>query len=229
MANSTSNIDTIVQSQAQKEVTANAFFDAASQAATFARRASTSTGLTWGYYGGNFTKPDGTMVQVANGTLTLTASATNYITVLRSTGVVYCAITTTAWDDVYNYLRLYSVVTGTATVTSYTDSRELGRFGQDRRGQAPVTKVAAFTWGDSEDFIVCNGTASITATLPDAGKFPGRELTVKTIAAFPVVSASSNVKPIDTNIAGTAILAASAGKWATLISDGTNWVVMAGN
>lgn len=225
MANSNSNIDTIVHSQAQKEVTANAFFDAASQAATFARRASTSTGLTWGYYGGNFTKPDGTMVQVANGTLTLTASATNYITVLRSTGVVYSSITSTAWDDVYNYLRLYSVVTGTATVTSYTDAREIGRFAQDRREQAPVSKTAAFTWGDLDDFIVCNGTASITATLPDAGKFPGRALTVKTIAAFPVVSASSIVVPIGSNTAGTAILDGIIGRWAVLVSDGSNWII----
>lgn len=229
MANSTTNIDTISPSQAGKEATANAFFDAASQSAQLGRRASTSSGLTWGYYGGNFTKSDGTLIAIANGTFTLTASTTNYITVLRSTGVVYCATSTTAWDDNSNYLRLYSVVTGTATVTSYTDFRELGRFNAPRQKSAVTIKTGNFTWADTDDSIVCNGSASITATLPDPVKWSGRELRIKTIAAFTVISASSNVKPIDTNTAGTAILAATAGKWAVLVSDGTGWVVMAGN
>lgn len=226
MANSTTNIDTISASQAGKETTANAFFDAASQAALLGRRASTSSGLTWGYYGGNFTKSDGTLVAISNGTLTLAASTTNYVTVLRSTGVVYSATSTTAWDDNSNYLRLYSIVTGSSTVTSYTDYRETGRFNAPRRANLPAIKTAGFTWGDTDDFIICNGSASITATLPDPVKWSGRELRIKTIAAFTVISASSNVKPIDTNTAGTAILAATAGKWANLVSDGLNWVIM---
>lgn len=92
---------------------------------------------------------------------------------------------------------------------------------------APVIKTAAFTLGADENNVVCNGTASITVTLPAASSFPGRTVRIKTIAAYTVVSASSNVKPVDTNTAGTAILAATAGKWAMLVSDGTNWVIMA--
>lgn len=229
MANSTTNIDTISASQAGKETTANSFFDAASQAALLGRRASTSSGLTWGYYGGNFTKSDGTLVAVSNGTLTLTASTTNYITVLRSTGVVYSATSTTAWNDNANYLRLYAVVTGPATVTSYTDYREVGRFNAPRRANLPAIKTAGFTWADTDDFIICNGSASITAELPDPVKWAGRALGIKTIAAYTVISASSNVKPLSADTAGTAILAATAGKFATLVSDGANWVVMAGN
>lgn len=229
MANSTSNIDPIVQSQSGKEVTANAFFDAVSQAAIFGRRASTSSGLTWGYYGGNFVKTDGTMTQVANGTLTLTASQTNYITVLRTTGVVYSATNQTAWNDVNNYIRLYSVVCGTSTVTSYTDAREMGRFSATRRQNGPVIKTSSFTLADTDDYVVCNGTASITITLPSATGWLGRRVVIKTIAAFTVVSANSDVKPLGTNTAGTAILAATAGKWAEIVSDGSDWVVMAGN
>jgi len=94
-------------------------------------------------------------------------------------------------------------------------------------GAAPVTKTASFTVASTDRFIVCNGTASITVTLPAASSAPGRALTIKTIAAFTVVSASSNVVPIGSATAGTAILAASAGAWVELVSDGTNWVVMA--
>lgn len=128
MANSTSNIDAISVSQASKEVTANAFFDAASQAATYGRRASSSSGLTWGYYGGNVVKSDGALAQIANGTLTLTASATNYIVAAKATGAVSAATTTTNWDNATDYWRLYSVVCGASTVTSWSDVRAIGQY-----------------------------------------------------------------------------------------------------
>lgn len=128
MANSTTNIDTISVSQASKEVTANAFFDAASQAATYGRRASTSSGLTWGYYGGNVVKADGSTAQIANGTLTLAASATSYIVAAKATGAVSAATTTTNWDNTTDYWRLYSVVCGASTVTSWSDVRAIGQY-----------------------------------------------------------------------------------------------------
>ena len=92
---------------------------------------------------------------------------------------------------------------------------------------APVIKTASFTLADVENFIVCNGAGSITVTFPTASANTGRVVWIKTIAAQTVVSASSNVKPISTNTAGTAILAGSAGAWAMLVCDGTDWVVMA--
>lgn len=133
MANSTSNIDAISVSQASKEVTANAFFDAASQAATYGRRASSSSGLTWGYYGGNVVKSDRALAQIANGTLTLTASATSYIVAAKATGAVSAATTTTNWDNATDYWRLYSVVCDASTVTSWSDVRAMGAF----QGSAP--------------------------------------------------------------------------------------------
>jgi hypothetical protein len=140
------------------------------------------------------------------------------------------AVTTTAWNDTANYWRLYSVVTGTSTIASYTDEREIGRMTGVGTGLvAPVTKTASFTLGSNENEVICNGTASITVTLPAASGWVGRKIRIKTRAAFTVVSAASNVKPIDTDTAGTAILAATAGKWAELVSDGTNWVIMSGN
>lgn len=88
-------------------------------------------------------------------------------------------------------------------------------------------RTASFTVGPYETAFVCNGGGSITVTLPDPALAPGRWLFIKTIAAQTVVSASANVKPANSNTAGTAILAATAGAWAMLISDGTAWVVMA--
>ena len=91
---------------------------------------------------------------------------------------------------------------------------------------APVIKTADFTVAATENWLISNKSSSCTVTLPAAASFTGRELTIKNIAAFTVVSASSNVKPIGTNTAGTAILPATAGAWCTLVSDGTNWIVM---
>jgi len=91
---------------------------------------------------------------------------------------------------------------------------------------APVTKTGNFTLAATENWLICNGTGTITVTLPAASSWTGREVMIKTIAAFTVVSASSNVVPLAGGAAGTAILAATAGAWATLVSDGTNWIIM---
>ena len=94
---------------------------------------------------------------------------------------------------------------------------------------APSTKTAAYSLVATDSSLIFNGSASITLTLQAASSYSGRILYVKTIAAYTVVSASSNVVPLDSATAGTAILAATAGKWAMLQSDGTNWVIMAAN
>lgn len=94
---------------------------------------------------------------------------------------------------------------------------------------APVTKTANFTVAATENWLINNKSgSSCTVTLPAASSFPGREIMIKTIQAQTTVSASSNVVPLGGGAAGTAILSANAGRWATLVSDGTNWIIMAG-
>src|SRR5574340_257534 len=128
MANSISNIDGILQSQASKEITANAAFDA--------------------------------MTQVANGTLTLTASTTNYVVAAKTTGAVSFSTATTNWNDTTNYWRLYSVVTGASTVTSYTDSREMAKFSA---GPVETPSIATLAYA---------ATVSVDlSTVPDGGTF----------------------------------------------------------
>lgn len=95
---------------------------------------------------------------------------------------------------------------------------------------APVTKTANFTVAAYESFLINNKSgSSCTATLPTASAYTGREITILNYQAQTVVSASSNVVPLAGGAAGTAILAATAGKYATLVSDGTNWIITAGN
>jgi hypothetical protein len=92
---------------------------------------------------------------------------------------------------------------------------------------APVTKTADFTVADNETWLINNKSGSTcTVTLPTASAWTGRELTFKNLQAQTLVSASSNVVLIDGTVAGTAILLAVVGNWVTMVSDGTNWVIM---
>src|SRR6185437_15193552 len=94
---------------------------------------------------------------------------------------------------------------------------------------APTVQTANYTVIPRDSTIICNKGSSMTLTLPAPATYTGRWLYVKTIQAFTVVSASSNVRPSTSQTAGTAILAATAGKWAALQSDGTDWVIMMSN
>lgn len=132
------------------------------------------------------------------------------------TGIAQDNVTITSGTAALQTLTAANVtVTGRLQSTGYTSST------------APVTKTGNFSVADTENFIVCNGAGSITVTLPAAASYTGRVIVIKTIAAQTVISNASNVLPIGSSTAGTAILAASAGAWAMLVSNGTNWVIMA--
>jgi len=96
---------------------------------------------------------------------------------------------------------------------------------------APVTKTGNFTVAATENWlIVNNASASTTVTLPTASTNTGRELMLKNLSGtYTVISNASNVVPLAGGAAGTAILPATAGAWATLVSDGTNWIIMQSN
>jgi hypothetical protein len=91
-----------------------------------------------------------------------------------------------------------------------------------------ATKTSDFTLADTEGWIINNKSGSTcTVTLPAASSWVGRAVTFKNLQTQTVVSASSNVVPLIGGAAGTAILPLIVGSWATLVSDGTNWVIMA--
>lgn len=90
----------------------------------------------------------------------------------------------------------------------------------------PVTKTANFTVQAGETWIINNKSgSSCTVTLPTPSALIGRVLYFQNYQAQTLVSASSNVVPLTGGAAGTAILAAVAGDTATLVSDGTSWIM----
>lgn len=156
----------------------------------------------------------------ANGDLSILATAKIRLDGVAGTGDTHIA------ESAANIITLTaggtaSLAVGAATVTSP---------GPIYSTAAPVTETGAtHTVAATTNNLIANRAGTVTVTLPAAASFTGRTLTIKTIQAQTVVSASANVAPVDSATAGTAILAATAGKWATLVSDGTSWVIMAAN
>lgn len=120
MSDSTSHLDLISASQSQKEVTANALLDNASPAIVYGVRPGTTALLDWGYYGGRFNG-----FEISNGVMALTASATNYLVADIATGAISVSTASTNWDDFVNFFRLYKVVTGPTSISSYEDHRTM--------------------------------------------------------------------------------------------------------
>lgn len=127
MADSSHTYPTISASQSAKEVTANSLILAGSPSLLFGIDTRTTAGLNFGYLGGKYRKADGTVITKADATLTLTASATNYI--LETNGVVSVVTSAPAgWPGPLagGATALYDVITSSVTATSYMDYRTTG-------------------------------------------------------------------------------------------------------
>jgi len=122
------------------------------------------------------------------------------------------------------------VVSATTQVFSGSKTFE-GLVAFQRAIQRPTVNVlvssASVTTQDT--WVVVNNAGTVTLTLPTASSSTGTEFHIKTITNNSVISASSNVVPLTGGGASQAILSATSGKWATLVSDGTNWVIMQAN
>ena len=112
--------------------------------------------------------------------------------------------------------------------TNITASGSLIANGTFQVKSVPAAINAATYTVSATDSCLVFTTTACSVTLPSAATYTGRVLWFKTITATAVTSASSNVYPRTTAVLGTAICAATAGSWAMLVSDGTNWVTMNG-
>ncbi len=245
MSNSSTNLDLIAVAQAQKETTANALFDAASPAMLYGRRAQTSGGLVWGYYGGTAAVA-GVPTQIANGTITLTASATNYVEADPATGAV--SANTTGFTA--GRIRLHSVVTGASTVTSYADLRTVGggvtsvtasngvrtvtgsaiTATDTIEGDLPINAQAGTSYavvtGDRGKAVTFNNASAIAATIPAAGStgFPSGWYAELVNLGNGVVTLTPTTSTID----GISSLTLSLHDNICVFSDGANYFTLRG-
>lgn len=124
-----------------------------------------------------------------------------------------------------NTLTKATLTAGTGiTITNGTGSISVATSGTVTTN-APVTKTADFSVASTDTWLINNKTGSTcTVTLPSPSANTGRVLYFINYQNQLLVSASSNVVSRAGGAAGTAILDNVAGNWATIVSDGTNWV-----
>lgn len=169
----------------------------------------------------------------STGTLTINSSGSNAVIAVPSqtTAMVTCIGTTlTTAADWESGLTDFSTSTGTGSVVLSNSPTFTGAITSTSatlaRGYVAGT-ATTYTVLSTDTHISWSATATTTFTLPTATL--GRELYIRNTTAFAINSASANVLPLTSNTAGTAILAATAGKFAKLVGNGTNWVVMMAN
>lgn len=202
-------MQSIASNQSSAEVPINENFASVAWGEMFAKNPVTSSGLTWGYKGGQIVV-NGVLTTIADGTVTLTASSTNHVGVTQA-GVVAVAVTTAS----ALHIPLYTVVTGTSTVTTATDVRVAKHLAQMCHGigtqamaDANQTIVQALALCDT-----ITTTGALTAT---------RNLVVPLLRRRWAVRNSctgGSVQVIGASGTGTTI---AAGKVAIVECDGTN-------
>lgn len=129
--------------QSSAEVPINENFAGLQHQECYAKKPTTSSGLTWGYWGGRWGG-----FSVADGTLTLT-NATHYIVAKRSDGVISNSTSSANWHNLLEYARVYKVTAAGGVVTTVEDHR-VGAGGvlghPDTPGRVIVSVSAARTF-----------------------------------------------------------------------------------
>lgn len=120
----------------------------------YGQRNQSHDGLTWAYHGGDYGG-----ASTADGTLTLSASATNYIVAPVAGGAPTVATSTTNWNNAVSgapaWRRVYAVTTDAGAVTAYVDHRlrDGGLFGPGGSGGG----------GGADDALVLSGVIDASA------------------------------------------------------------------
>jgi hypothetical protein len=94
----------------------------------------------------------------------------------------------------------------------------------------PVTvNVSTYTIGDNDNWLICTYSGTTTFTMPDPTTCSGRVLHFLNRANQTRLGSVSEIIPLAGGSATTTIVTSTAGKWVTLVSDGTYWQTVEGN
>jgi hypothetical protein len=156
----TTTLQQLTAAQANKEAAVNRNFETLSALGVYGKKQSTSTGLTWGYYGGRWGG-----FSVADGTFTLTNASDNYIVAKRSDGVTSASTATTNWNNTTDYARCYKVTTAGSVVTAIEDHRT-GLYGVHGSAVSPAAVgVAVDTIWDAKGDLAAGTGADAASKL----------------------------------------------------------------
>lgn len=192
------NLQPWLPAQDSPEIPVNENFDALGHMAVYAKDATTTVGLTWGYLGGRWGG-----FAVTAGTLTLPASSTLYVTVNRATGAMSVSASDSAWQAIDLHARVYKLVTSVATVTNIEDYRAgLGGVHGIANVSSPgASIVSAIPIACSDETSALTaGVAKVTFRMPYA-------MTLTAVrASLTAAQTSGGLLTVDINAAGVSIL-----------------------
>ena len=166
MSDSSTPFGTIAIGQGDQSTKANALFDASAPVAIYAKKYATTSGMALGYHGGKISV-NGVVTVIADGTVTLSSSTTNYVEANPLTG----AVTKNATAYTPGLWRIGRAVTGASSITTWYDDRFLNfakqtwllsmAFPSDANytltqpeAEADVISITAGTITTTRDFIV---------------------------------------------------------------------------
>jgi hypothetical protein len=185
------SLQQLTEAQANPEIPVNRNFQSLEHQAVYGQRQAAHSGLTYGYHGGRW---GGFLI--ADGTVTLTNAADNYIVVLKTTGAVSVSTATTNWNNTTSYARVYKLTTAGSVVTVTEDHR------------AGPNGVHGGAVGGTESFIVAAsdettpitvGTNKVRFRMPYALTLTGVRASVNTAPTGATII-------IDINEGGTSVL-----------------------
>jgi hypothetical protein len=197
----------------------------------------TNTGLTMDRITGNIGLLKPTTI---SSTLTVTGAITedgnNVMTNLDTVSLsnrIDAKLNKTDTASLSNRIDLKLNKTDTASLSSRIDAINSG--GNQIAANNNTSQTIGNLSGISNYYLGITSDATITITLPSPSLNNNKMITIKNTGTGAVNSASSNVQPLvnptppatlqNTNV----ILVSGGGKWTTMVSNGFEWVKMAGN
>ena len=177
----------------------------------------------------------GTGLSLTSGTLSATGGSGTVTSVSGTSPISVATGTTTPVISIANASVSSDGIVSVSTQTFsgfkfFPDGIDAKSVGTDYISRDYITITSAtYVVPTNVTWLTINRSSTCTLTLPNVSTFAGRELHIKTINTGSVISNTTNVTALDGSSTNTPILSATAGKWATLVSDGTNWVIMQAN
>jgi len=209
MSDSSTPFGTVSTGAGNQTSKANALFNACSTASIYAKKDATTTGLTLGYHGGKISI-NGVVTVIADGTIAMTASSTNYVEVNPATGAV--SKNTTAYTP--GYWRIGRAATVVSSISIWYDDRFPGLIKPTGLLQRAFPSDANYTatQPEAENDIIQISSGVITAMRNFVLPLTPRKWTVY----------NGNAQSVHfVGATGTGFVLKS-GRRATIYSDGTN-------
>lgn len=208
-------LEQISQQQAYRVTAINENFEAVAAAGVYGINRSASVGLVFAYYGGTILV-DGAFSSIADGTVALTGSATNYIERTRAG-----AVTKNTTGFTAGLIPVATCVTSASGITTYTDYRDFGRAvgavelpvaGGSKRF---ITHPALTSLTDGTDTTPVNGTRySCSIFIPHSLTLTGIAYLIGTVGGTDkVIAELKNAAGV--NLATSALAGATVGTLAT--------------